>query len=108
MYWTLRLIQMAVIIAVCGTASAYHVTDSGTVIGAWGLMAAIAVTWLIGKGADAYQFGIRSVLPGWRPFLYVAGVTIAVTVGLVVFVVVGTLVMLKLTELGYLPLTPLR
>jgi hypothetical protein len=50
--WFLRITQMLVVFGVSGTAAAYQVTTNGTLIGAWGIIAAIAWTMLYGKIAD--------------------------------------------------------
>lgn len=78
------LIQVLTI-ALVGCAAIYIGVENGTLIGAWSVMGAIAVTWLIGKGLDARRFGLRSVLPGWRPFLKVSGAVVLAACGLTVF-----------------------
>lgn len=75
------LIQVLTI-ALVGCAAIYIGVENGTLIGAWSVMGAIAVTWLIGKGIDARRFGLRSVLPGWRPFLKVSGAVLLVVAGI--------------------------
>lgn len=50
--WFLRITQMLVGFGVSGTAAAYHWTTNGTLIGAWGLIAAIAWTMAYAKVAD--------------------------------------------------------
>lgn len=50
--WLLRLVQMAIVIAVSGTAAHQKWTDSNVLIGAWGVIAAVAFTMAYGKIAD--------------------------------------------------------
>lgn len=50
--WFLRITQMLVFIGVSGTAASYEVTTNGTLIGAWGLIAAIGWTMAYAKVAD--------------------------------------------------------
>lgn len=50
--WFLRITQMLVFIGVSGTAASYEVTTNGTLIGVWGLLAAIGWTMAYAKVAD--------------------------------------------------------
>jgi len=50
--WFLRITQMLVWIGVSGTAASYEVTSNGTLIGVWGLLAAIGWTMAYAKVAD--------------------------------------------------------
>lgn len=50
--WFLRITQMLVFIGVSGTAASYEITTNGTLIGAWGLIAAIGWTMAYAKVAD--------------------------------------------------------
>lgn len=50
--WFLRITQLLVFIGVSGTAASYEITTNGTLIGVWGLIAAIGWTMAYAKVAD--------------------------------------------------------
>lgn len=57
--WFLRIAQMLIVIGVSGSAAAFKWTENGTLIGMWGIIAAIGFTlaytkvtdWLAARGA---------------------------------------------------------
>lgn len=60
MWWT--LLQAAVAIAVGWTCISLGLNDKPMLNAVYSGMAAIAVTWLVGRAIDAYRYGP----PSWR------------------------------------------
>lgn len=85
--WFLRICQLLVMFSVGSAAIYWQWTDNKALVGAWGLIAAIAFTVVYGKIADtvfAVRNGAPLPFPPVRSILYVSGVTLGVIVAMLV------------------------